>query len=313
MIDRLNDVDLNNLSSTIHFEAGIRSAKEFLNKIGISTYSAIFANLDSKTQVKRCIKGFPCGKSCQKQGYKCASPLPGQFATYKEYIENGVKQFLSTPKGIQDAEGYLAVARSVARNPSEKMRKDVVNRLRKQAEKDENLHTFFEQIGLEDAILSPAKFARSLAQARLALNPDTNKIELKFTLKTPKVNLVEDIDDNINDITVNKPNDVDALNTVKDFQAKITFLNDLITNIDKKNNFSDGDYEAYFTQINDTAKELFALKKQAVAQLSKVNEPIISKALGRVSSISAENLPGHKLAVLDSITNSETKNAINPC
>jgi hypothetical protein len=310
---RLNDVNLNNLSLMIHFEAGVQSAKEFLNKIGVSTSSAIFANLDSKIQVKRCIKGFPCGKSCQKRGYKCANPLPGQFVTYREYIENGVKQFLSTPKGIQDAEGYLAIARSIARNPSEKVRKDVVSRLRKQAEKDENLHTFFEQIGLEDAILYPAKFARSLAQARLAINPDTDKIELKFTLKTPKVNLVEDIDDNINNITVNKPNDVDALNTIKDFQAKITFLNDLITNIDKKNNFSDDDYESYFTQINNTAKELFALKKQAITQLSKVSEPIISKVLNQLSNISAENLPGHKLAVLNSITNSETKNAINPC
>lgn len=307
-----NDVNYSNLSLKLHYEAGIQSAKEFLNKIGINTYSGIFT-LDGKDGVKRCIKGFPCGKSCQKQGYKCANPLSGQFATYKEYIENGVRQFLSTPKGIQDAQGYLAVARSIARNPSEKARKDVVSRLRKQAEKDENLHTFFEQIGLEDAVLSPAKFTRSLVQARLALNPDTNKIELKFTLKTPKVNLVEYLDDSINNITVNKPNDVDALNTVKEFQAKITFLNNLITNIDKKNNFSDGDYEAYFTQINDTAKELFVLKKQAIAQLGKVSEPIISKALGQLSNISAENLPGYKLAVLDSIANSETKNAINPC
>lgn len=308
----LNNVDLNDLSSKLHYEAGTYAAKEFLNKVGIINHPVI-SNLDSKSEVKRCVKGFPCGKSCQKQGYKCANPLPGQFTTYKEYIENGVRQFLSTPKGIQDAEGYLAVARSIARNPSEKARKDVVNRLRKQAEKDENLHTFFEQIGLEDAILSPAKFTRSLVQARLAINPDTNKIELKFTLKTPKVNLVKSVDSNVDNIITNKPNEVDALNTARQFQDRINILNNLITNIDKKNNFSDNDYEVYFTQINDTAKELFVLKKQAIAQSSKVSEPAILKMLNQVSNISAENLPGHKLAILNSINDSEKKNAVNPC
>lgn len=312
MKKNLSNINSNDLSLKLHYEAGICAAKDFLNKIGIIAYP-VLATLDSKSEVKRCIKGFPCGKSCQKQGYKCANPLPGQFATYKEYIENGVRQFLSTQKGIQDAEGYLAVARSIARNPSEKARKDVVSRLRKQAEKDENLHTFFEQIGLEDAILYPAKFARSLAQARLALNPDTNKIELKFTLKNPKVNLVKNIDNTIDNLTINKPNDIDALKTAKTFQDKISFLNNLITNVDKKNNFSDDDYETYFTQINDTAKELFALKKQAVVQLSKVSEPAIAKILNKISNISAENLPGHRLAVLDSINDSEKKNAINPC
>jgi hypothetical protein len=308
----LSNIDFNNLSSKLHYEAGIYAAKEFLNKVGIITNLPNFT-LDSKAETKRCVKGFPCGKSCQKQGYKCANPLPGQFSTYKEYIENGVKQFLSTQKGIQDAEGYLAVARSIVRNPSEKARRDVVNRLRKQAEKDENLHTFFEQIGLEDAILSPAKFTKSLAQARLAINPDTNKTELKFTLKTPKVNLVKNINSNIDNIVAKSPNEVDALNTAKEFQDKISILNNLIANIDKKNTFSDNDYEASFTQISDLAKELFALKKQATIQSNRTNEPTVSEVLSQISNISAENLPGHKLAVLDSIPDSEKKNAVNPC
>lgn len=311
-MEKKQRIPINSFSLKIHFEAGIDSANNFLRRLGFLRSPASFTQ-DSKDKPRRCIKGFPCGNSCQKRGYKCANPLPGQFATYREYVDNGVAKFLSTPEGVRDARGYLAVARSIARNPSERARRDVVNRLRKQAEKDENLHAFFEKIGLEDAISSPAKFARNLAKASLITEPTSNKVELRFSLKVPKVEQIANIDGQIDSIGELKPTENNALSVAKEFQDKINTLNGLIASIDRRASVSDSEYETNYTKINDLTKEFFSLKKKAVAEYAKVREPTLSKILSQISGISAENLPGHKLALINSIGESEKKNAVNPC
>lgn len=296
----------------LHFEAGIDSANSFLRQLNFSRKNTNLTQ-DSKDKSRRCIKGFPCGNSCQKRGHKCANPLPGQFATYREYVDNGVAKFLNTPEGIRDAKGYLAIARSIARNPSERARRDVVNRLRKQAEKDENLHAFFEKIGLEDAISSPIKFAKNLAKASLITEPTSNKVELRFSLKTPKVEPIANIDSQINSIGELNPTENNALIIVREFQEKIKSLNETIATLDKRANISDLEYENNYTKINDLAKEFFLLKKKAIAEYRKVREPTLLKILFLVGGISAENLPGHKLATLNSIESAEKKNVVTPC
>lgn len=266
---------------------------------------------DSGTSKRQCQKGFPCGKSCQQKGRKCESPEPGQFSTYSEYIDNTVAHFASTSKGIAEIQGYLAVTRSIARNTSTKGRQQAVIRLYKQAQNDKQLHALLEKIDFQTVVTEPSRFVTESSKIHFTKDL-TGKVTLKFVLATPDIKPIENSDDQLDRVVAGNSKDAIGLDIAKKYKESIGEINSLINTLNSKKDFTDLEYQQYFTDINKHMKDVAFLKDNANT-IGLVSDSVVNEYINKITKISKEALPGHQLEVPSSLVPLKQKVADRPC
>lgn len=282
-------------------------AKNILPSLAALTQS----RYDSGVTKKRCLKGFPCGESCQQKGRKCENPDEGQFSTYSDYIDSTVANFASTSKGIAEIQGYLAVTRSIARNTSTKGRQQAVIRLYKQAQNDEQLHALLEKIDFQSVVTEPSRFVTESSKIHFTKDL-TGKVTLKFVLSTPDIKLIEDSDDRLDKVVPGNNKDATGLDIAKKYKESIGEINNLINTLNSKKDFTDLEYQQYFTDIDKHMKDVASLKDNA-NKIGLVSDSVVNEYINKITKVSKEALPGHQLEVPSSLIPLKQKVANRPC
>ena len=283
-------------------------AKNILPSLAVLTQS----RYDSGVTKKRCLKGFPCGESCQQKGRKCENPDEGQFSTYSDYIDNTVAHFASTSKGIAEIQGYLAVTRSIARNTSTKGRQQAVIRLYKQAQNDEQLHALLEKIDFQSVVTNPKHFVTESSKIHFTKDI-AGKVTLKFTLSTPALKPSKDLrGDELDKVTAVSPDEVAALAVAQEYKKTVENINNLIETLNSKKDFTDSEYKKYFAEINKQFDGLASLKDDA-KKLKMVLNETVKEYIDKASNVNKENLPGFQLEVPVNLDRLSDKVVHRPC